>query len=57
MDCPFTERWREAIQLRRPHDPDNGMCNPQQVVIRLKGIWKTTGLTWKEQAKVKRKVI
>jgi hypothetical protein len=27
------------------------------VVTRLKGIWKTTGLTWKEQAKVKRKII
>jgi hypothetical protein len=27
------------------------------VIIRLKGIWKTTGLSWKEQAKVKRKII
>ena len=23
----------------------------------MKGIWKTTGLSWKEQAKVKRKIV
>jgi hypothetical protein len=33
------------------------MCNPQQVIVRLKGIWKSPGLEWKEQAKVKRKII
>jgi hypothetical protein len=57
MDCPYTVGWREAIELRKSHEPDNGMCSTSAIIIRLKGIWKTTGLSWKEQAKVKRKII
>jgi hypothetical protein len=57
LECPYTEVWRESIELKKSHEPDNGMCQTPAIIIRLKGIWKTTGLSWKEQAKVKRKII
>ena len=57
MDCPYTEPWRDAVTLKGIGHGDNGLCDVPALVNRMKGIWKTPDLTWKEQAKVKRRLI
>lgn len=59
-DCPYTEPWRDAVTLRGTGggaSGQNGLCDVPALVNRIKGIWMTPDLTWKEQAKVKRKLL